>query len=344
MQVPFPIGPRAEWSASLIAAVVDQWRLDTVAHVRDIGGTYNLNLHVQTARGAYVVRVHRPWITTERLALIHAIKRALADRHLPVALPLQTANGTPMSEYDGRLVEMEPFVAHNGPANTWSRCEIGLAMLGRLHRALKPWTEQLRQTPPLVSNYGTVDQLLAWTTDTREQIAAATPTAQDALAVCDDALALLGHLMHAWSGVPALPHMPTHGDYGGDNLLFQGDRIVAIGDWDFVGVRERVFDLAYSWYWMFRRVQPDVLPDQWDWQKVPAMLAAYNAASVQPLVGEELRAFPLAMARVPLYWIAEVGWLADPAQAVLQWAEQVSVARWLMDHVDVVRQYIGNTR
>jgi len=341
MQVPFSTGSRAEPSAALIAAVVKQWRLGTVAHVRDIGGTYNLNLHVQTTCGAYVVRVHRPWITPERLALIHMIKRALAD-DLPVALPLQTANGATAIKYDGRLVEVEPFVAHNGSATTWRRCEIGFAMLSRLHGALEPWTEQLRQTPPLVSNYGTLEQLRAWTTNTREQIAAATRTDRDALALCADALALLARLEHA--GVPALPHVPTHGDYGGDNLLFHGDRIVAIGDWDFVGVRERLFDLAYSLYWMFRRVQPDAPPEQWDWQQMFPLLAAYNAAAVQPLAGKELRALPLVMARVPLYWIAEAGWLADSAQAVLHWADHVPTARWLVDHADVVRHHIGTTR
>lgn len=341
MQVPFPIGPRAEASAALIAAVVEQWQLDTVAHARDVDGTYNLNLRVQTARGAYVVRVHRPWITPERLTLIHTIKHALAD-DLPIALPVQTANGATMIKYGGRLVEVEPFVAHNGSADRLSRYESAFAMLGRLHRALEPWTEQLRQTPPLVSNYGTLEQLRAWTTNTREGIAVAMRIDRASLAVCDDALLLLDRLAHAWSGVPALPHVPTHGDYGGDNLLFHQEQIVALLDWDFVGVRERVCDLAYSLYWMLRRMQPDAALEHWDGQRALPLLAAYNAAATPPLTSEELRALPFAMARVPLYWIAEAGWLADPNQAVLGWADQVPVARWLADHADEVQAYLAD--
>lgn len=336
MQVPFAIAPRAEPGAALHAALAKQYWLGAVHHARDIGGTYNLNLQLHTTRGEYVVRVHRPWVTGERLALLHLIRSELAAKQLPVPLPLRTSGGATMIEHRGRLVEVEPFVGHDSVADTWECYVAGFAMLSRLHQALLPFSAQLKATPPLVSNYGTLEQLTAWTSNTREQVQRIAPTAANALAVCDAALALLRTLQAAALCMSPLPPAPTHGDYGGDNLLFRQAQIAAIVDWDFTGVRPRVFDLAYSLYWMFHRLQPHALPEHWQWQTVPHMLAAYNAAAWQPLTADELHTLPLVMAQVPLYWIAEAGWLADPMQAVLHWADQVPYAQWLVEHATEV--------
>ncbi len=228
MQLPFPVGPRAEPNAALVTAAATQYELGTVTHARDIGGTYNFNLHAVSERGAYVVRVYRPWVTVERLVLLHRIKRTLVEHHLPVSLPLPGVGGASIMEYNGRLVDVEPFVQHDGVADTWERYATGFVMLGRFHQALEPFSMQLIQTPPLVSNYGTPAQLIGWTKHTRDQIESATPTAAAALAVCDQALALLDLLQEGWKDTPPLLHTGTHGDYGGENVLFRREQIVAI--------------------------------------------------------------------------------------------------------------------
>ncbi|MBO0796988.1 MAG: hypothetical protein J2P36_39420 [Ktedonobacteraceae bacterium] len=44
-----------------------QFRMGTVAEVKDLGGMYNLNLLLATTTGKYVLRVYHPWATQQRL-------------------------------------------------------------------------------------------------------------------------------------------------------------------------------------------------------------------------------------------------------------------------------------
>ncbi len=47
----------------------------------------------------------------------------------------------------------------------------------------------------------------------------------------------------------------VHGDYGGENILWSKDRIVALLDFGMVDLHERVIELAYSLYWMLMRLE-----------------------------------------------------------------------------------------
>lgn len=334
---PAAIGPRAAPDGRLLAAVAAHFGLGPPLASADLGGAYNLNLRVETARGAYVVRVYRPWVTRDRLACLHRVRRALADAGLPVPRPLAAPAGDAVAPYGDRLAEAERFVPHDAGADTRGRYAVAFALLGRLHDALAAAVPPETIVPPRVSNYGTPPLLRYWIGRTERRLRDAAPdeTVAHALAVCAEARALLGPMEDWWRAVGAgLPRQPIHGDYGGGNLLFADGRPAAILDFDLLGVRERVYEVAYSLYWMLVRLAGDDPPDRPDWAGVREMLASYNAATARPLGAAETRSLPLVMARVPLYWVAEACWLPDPARAVAAMAPTVRFARRLTEHGD----------
>lgn len=155
---------------------------------------------------------------------------------------------------------------HNAASDELSPDEIGpraaltsQELIARLHDTL---TDVVPATlvPPRVSNYGTPGQLRRWTGNTRAMIErdAGESDAAEALARTREAQELLLALDPRWRETEAiLPRQAIHGDYGGGNILFRGGEIAAILDFDFLGVRKRVYELAYTTFRMLRRLLPD---------------------------------------------------------------------------------------
>ncbi len=338
------IGPRAEADQTLLDTVAERWQLGRVLEAYDIGGTYNLNLRVQTTTGDYVVRVHRPWVTTARLQTLQTIKKQLHAAGFPVPQPLATPAGATLLRCANRLVEVEPFMEGGNEIHSWEYYRIAFSMLGKLHDTLDAVVDRSAFVQPRASNYGTPQMLLRWTQRTATVLHRwlPTPMITQALQICAETHTLLLAMQDWWQHAGSqLPQQPIHGDYRIGNVLFDDRRVLAILDLDFVAVRERVYDLAYSLYWMFRQLEPAHPPDAWSWEQARRMLHGYNAATDRPLSPAEVRAIPLTLARVPLYWIAEAGFLPDPARAIAELADNVTAARWLLGHNDQVANRIS---
>jgi len=327
-------GPRAEIRD--VSFISKYFRPGAVSLVRDLGGAYNLNLLIQAETRRYVLRVYRPWMTQTRLAQVHAVKNLLAQANFPVPLPLLTLNGEPFLRYNDRLIELEPYIHHDGEVDTWERNIIAFSLLGRLHTFLSAQTDKIPLENPVVSNYGTPETLLAWMQQAKEKsiqldVPIETQEKREALLLYDEALQLLEPLREHWNRTKQyLPQHLTHGDYGRGNLLFEQERPVAILDFDFLRVRERIFEVAYTLYWWFRKLGPISTVDSW--KRAGELLAAYDKETSMPLTLEERRALPFEMARVSLYWIAETQFFPNPAQEVVKHVEKVEDARWIVEH------------
>lgn len=330
-------GPRASLTSDLRASIIAQFDIGTITATKDLGGTYNLNVLLETSRGTYVARVYRSWVTYERLNILHSVKQVLHENAFPVAIPIATKIGKTIFPYQDHFAEVENFIPHDNTTETWQRYEIAFSLLAKLHACFATKLEHISIVPPLVTNYGTPDALLTWTLQAEQHIkqTARNENTQLALALCADTLQLLTKMQTWWNGTGhRLPQHMIHGDYGTGNLLFRDEHIVAILDFDFLAIRERIFDLAYTLYWMFCRIESLLPPDKFSWSHVKEMLKNYNSASIQPLTQIEIQALPLEMARVPLYWIAEAHILPDPAQTIISLADNVRFAHWVMEHSD----------
>jgi Phosphotransferase enzyme family len=110
------------------------------AEAVDLGGSSSLNLLVGDVGRRYVVRVHPPHVTPERLGAIHQARRALLAGGVPCAQPVPTRQGTAWARFEGRLVEVEVevYADHDAVMDSWPRLEAGMALLAPVHNLLRP--------------------------------------------------------------------------------------------------------------------------------------------------------------------------------------------------------------
>jgi hypothetical protein len=83
-----------------------------------------------------VVRVYRPGVGVERVAALQAARRALEDAGLPVVPLIPSQSGRTVETVNGRAVEVEEFVEHDGRMNTPPRLLRGAVLLAGIHDAL----------------------------------------------------------------------------------------------------------------------------------------------------------------------------------------------------------------
>ena len=332
---PGPVGPRARASPALIALARSRWDLGDISAIDDLGGSYNLNLRLVTGRGTVVLRVYRPWVTPERLASVRSVREGLRRHGLPVPPLVPSDSGEPAIALGGRLVEVEPWQPDDGGTDRPARWLAAAGSLGALQTALRAIGSPRAFVPPPVHNAPSPPVFDDWLGRTVAAIAAAPATRESGVAL--DACRVAGQLGAQIRQIPrpALPRQLVHGDYGHENVRFRGDVPSLIVDFDFLGVADRIADLAdlaFSPHWMGSFGQTHLAPPGRDWGAVSRLVQRHDATSDQPLTREEIAALPLAMASVPVNWIAAAWLQADPVAAVALVAPELDTAAWLVHH------------
>jgi len=106
----------------------------------------------------------------------------------------------------------------------------------------------------------------------------------------------------------------VHGDFWDDNIYLRGQQIVAVTDFDFLGRRPRIDDLALLLYFADERPYftgsgfRDAATRR---HQLAPLVRAYASSLTIPLSSTELEALPLALARQPL-WTYGSWLLTDP--------------------------------
>jgi Ser/Thr protein kinase RdoA (MazF antagonist) len=198
--------------------------LGGVAEAVDLGGSSSLNLLVGDVDRRYVVRVHRPYVTPERLDAIHQARRALLAGGVPCALPVPTRQGAAWARFEGRLVEVEVYVDHDAVMDSWPRLETGMALLAPVHNLLRPLkVGEDGRRPRFANHLGPADVAVSVRRGV-ERIRGWEPTpAERRLAAVAEELAEL--VIQAEAGLVArLPRQLVHGDFWDNNVLFRHGR------------------------------------------------------------------------------------------------------------------------
>jgi homoserine kinase type II len=185
--------------------------------------------------------------------------------------------------------------------NTLARVRCGLALLGRIHALLRTFPSSASVSRPRFANYIAAAGLTdAVATGTR-RIRAWQPTpAEGRLADLADELAgVLAGQEHA----PLRPQL-VHGDFWDDNVRFHNEQVALVADFDFLGERPRIDDLALTLYY----TSVDIADITSDPGQLIELVDTYEAGLGARLSQDERAAVPLAMARQPLWsisvWVA----------------------------------------
>jgi Ser/Thr protein kinase RdoA (MazF antagonist) len=308
-----PASSRAISSPELLELVRERYGIARLRPLRDLGGGYNLNLLVAAGRERLVVRAYHAWVPPARVA---AIRERLRAGSWPIAPLRVTTDGRRLVTLGDRVVEVEGFVRATTCMNTWPRFRIAFRVLGELHRALRSMEAPPAVGRPPWANHVGADEIAQATAPAISTIRRARLTADQSRCV-DHAERLVEALADAQrrEGVE-LPSQLVHGDFWHDNVLFEKERVVLIGDFDFIGLRPRIDDLALTLFFLNdSRGRDDLSPRRL--RRLVELVDLYDQMADPPLSPEERRLLPLAIARCPLTFLRDLAW-----QTESEWVEQ----------------------
>lgn len=284
--------------------IAHHFRLIATRPLVDIGGSSTLNLRLDTASGAFVVRLYRRWLTPARLGAMQAARRHLAGVGIPCPLPRPTRDGAGWIEVDGHLAEIEPFVASDAKMDSWERLERGLPLLGRIHDRLAGLDLPTAGRRAPASNSIDRERFVAGVR--RGAVGLREVHASDGeLALADAGESLAERVAEAERDLDTGPPQLVHGDYWDNNVYFRDGEIVLVADLDFMGARPRIDDLALTLYY----TNATFADDQVSMTRVAdlgRLVRAYDAGLARRLTDAERRAIPPAIARTAIGFIAQM--------------------------------------
>ncbi|WP_432937680.1 phosphotransferase enzyme family protein [Kribbella sp. CA-253562] len=308
-----PSSHRAEPTVQLLEAVRHEYALTDLAVTRDLGGNFNLNLQISTQQGHFVVRACPPWVTPDRLTAVQAVRAHLRVRDWPIPQTLRTRTGASMLRTSDHMIEVEQFVEPRGvPMTTWPTITAALPWLARLHDALLDAPSSPAAADPPFANHVPphTDLTLAITAIRTWDLPPTEATYLNAAAL-NAAAHLAASLPH-----PALPTQLVHGDFWATNVHLSGDRLTLLLDFDFLGDRARVDDLALTLFFINEHLgRDDVTPSRL--AALRQLVDSYDSALTTPLTEAERAALPHAILRTPLTFLQDLAYLGPTSRAEL---------------------------
>ncbi|MFL7794584.1 MAG: phosphotransferase [Anaerolineae bacterium] len=254
-------------------------------------GFVNETRRIETPSGTYFLKHYHPNLYhPEIIRAQHALIAHLRQTGFPAPTILPTANGDTLLMLDGELYEIQTYIAgtfydHKQPAHF----EEAARMLGRYHACVAGFAPQALRNlgelySPEILHANLVALIDAWEIERDPDLAQI--TRQLAAQADDLTIRLTAH------GV--LPHLIIHGDYYADNLIFEGDCITGVVDYDKARWQPRVIELAETLIY-FASPRPGhlkhlVYPGILEWESFERFLHHY--ASVVSLAENEIRALP----------------------------------------------------
>lgn len=274
-------------------------------------GVENSNYLVETDSGRFILTLYEKRVKPEDLPFFLGLMRHLAERDLPVPLPIANTAGETLHQLSGRpacLIEFLTGVSVTAPAT--GHCRAVGAALARMHKAAADF-------PMTRANDLSLD---GW-----RRLAAACRTQADDIAPglrgqIDAALADLGA---RW---PAdLPIGAIHADLFPDNVLFLDHTVSGLIDFYFACTDMLAYDLAVCLNaWCFSADGHDYHADL-----AAALIAGYE--SVRPLTDAERAALPLLCQGAALRFLLTraYDWLNTPSGALVTRKDPLAYARRL---------------
>ena len=323
-------GVRAVPSEELMDAVHSNYGIDCEGPLIDLGGSSNLNLLIADGKSRWVVRVYRPFVTSERLRDIHSVHRTLDAMGVPCNRLLSTRNGRDWMFLQNRLVEVERFIDRDEDMNSWTALEAGMPVLARMHDCLRGLSVSEAGRRPLFANYVRREHTLATTLAGSSRIRGWSPSLAE-LEMATDAEKLARAVSIADEHlIDLLPTQLAHGDFWDNNVFLRNGKIVFVMDFDFMGERPRIDDLALTIFFACMEFFEDPVSDA-QLAQLRLLTEIYDRNCELPLLPIERTALPAAIARQPLWSIG--GWvrlLDDERVAREHASKSAKEVRWAL--------------
>ncbi len=204
----------------------------------------NAHWFVEATNGRRVLRRYRASRSLAAIAFEHALLRHAAARGWPVAAPIEDAEGKSVVTLYGSHFSLFPFLrGEPAPHESLAQKRVTGRLLARLHRDMASFEHTGQR-----DGFGR-----AWELDVFVQAAGGEGFNALLAAFSND------HPTLAWAvrrekyrnlrelarlGYGDLPVAPIHGDYGMDNLLFEGPQLTGLLDFDLARIDAPAYDIA----------------------------------------------------------------------------------------------------
>ena len=326
---------RPALAPDLIANAPKYFSLGTVESYEVFDSYCNLNVKVNCATGVFLLRMYHQGVTAQRVAFLQQLKKGLAQNiHVPE--PIAWAPSGDLGLEGEHILELEHFIAHQPVTYTWQHHKRAFPVLGELHDCLRDLVDEQDYVPTAIENYALPAAMSAWLAKTEEKIKASEHVdVEYAVMLVPRARELLARVEHWWQEQGChLPRQAIHGDFNtGTNVIQDKKQKVAVLDFDFLDIHERVFDIAYSLHFAIGSIEWGKPLGERDWSWITKSAQLYSRASGRPLSQEEWQSLPIQLARIPLFWVCAAGFAADPVAAFLDDARSLESHFWLVDHL-----------
>ena len=239
-----PLRENAEGMAEALA----KWDLGTVEWTEPLAGGSRSSpkLVVHAQRGRYVLkRRARGRDESERVAFSHAFIEAAAKAGAAVAVPVPARDGTTWQEWGGGTYELFPLIAGARWLRAPAQARAAGDALGRLHAAglRLQWHGHVRAA----SFHGSLNVFEALRR-VPKAVRAVDPTvdAEAMLAACETLSSAYREAADQVEGLGygALDSQVVHGDFHPGNVLFEGERVSGVIDFDAARVEPAIVDFA----------------------------------------------------------------------------------------------------
>ncbi len=210
-----------------------------------VGGTLNWNFSVHTDSGRKFVRRYREDIATDRIRGEHALLSWLSERGAPVAVANETPGGATIVDVgDGRWAVFDWIEGEARPRGTLTRAQARMlgAAHGRIQELLADHPLSAAATMSMRWDKGESLALLERVRDAAAQDA--DPRVRAVIAKQMEALQSLDVLPP--EEFAALPAQLLHGDFHDEQIIWRGEAIWAVVDWEMWKTDLRVWELVRS--------------------------------------------------------------------------------------------------
>ncbi|TDF92567.1 phosphotransferase [Paenibacillus piri] len=288
---------------------------------RKLGGSFNLNVKIETTEGEFAVRILGRANTEEHLRYVQLALAALNRYGVPALTPILAVDGEPYCRIYEKLVQVTPFIHGGDFKNFPNQAYSSAAMLSRFHRTLQAAGRELVQRPgqgpmPAWSFYAAPDYY-ARALDRLKEL----PEIPVYELYKAEKLALrIGELWE--QSQDRLPDAILHGDWHLWNQLYApetGD-VACVLDFDCIQTGKRILDIAYTLW------------------SVYILLPRHASRLERPIVNgysgmtdEELRMLPVAIAKISLFFLCHAAYAEKPDEKWRrQYRKQLPLIEWLL--------------
>ncbi|MEK8131476.1 phosphotransferase [Paenibacillus filicis] len=293
--------------------ICQRFRLGNSRQVKgSIGGSYNVNIKLQTNQGEFVVRVLNSSSTTAHLRSLQKVLTAARKAGLPVVLPLVSTEGEPYIHCKGRLLQVTRFVEMGLFENKKGQVTASGRMLRHFHDALQAVTVEPK--PKWSFNKDRAYFLNALSL--LEEVPDIPEYQLEKIRLISERILELFE-----SAEEGLERSIVHGDWHFWNQGYADDEVVCVLDFDFVEQGYRIHDVAYA-LWVI-------------YMLLPAQSRSFDRDFLKgygSLTEEEATILPVAVAKVALFFLCYSAYSANPKEKWRkQYRKQLPLIRWLLE-------------